>query len=495
MFFYSLLFLIYLIRTLRNLFYHLFWWERKEYRFDRMLVHLRETYQGKKWMFGWVALIKWFLLIFSFLGNVDYFIYFVFFLESVKNVFELKTGWRRPSIRGRIIIISSSTILSLLFIFFLLINKGFRIALSLLILDKLLGLITVLFIFVSNIVFRLYKNYKIKKAKEKISKAGHIKVIGITGSYGKTTTKELIAQLLAEKYSVFKTLGSQNTDIGIAERILSTDLFKYDYFVCEVAAYKRGEIVDICKIFKNKLIVAVITGINEQHQSLFGSLENTKKAKYELVEALNEGRIVVFNTNSRYINDLIFWAKKAKQKRIRVIPVRNIVGMLPKDIHGQHFKENLSLAITVASLLGLNDFEIKKGVKKLRLLRKTMHVIRKGSLMIIDNTFNSNPDGVYAALNYLKRLKGPKFFVLQPLIELGSYSKEVHRKIGQLADKICDKIILTNRNFFDSVIEGVSDKSKVVIGKLSKISKGVILFQGKEAENYLKLIKTSQDYD
>lgn len=480
--------LAFLTRSLRNILYHLFWWEKKEYRFDRMLVHLRETYQGRKWLFGPFSAIKWVLLIFSFVNGVIYLIYAVFIVEAIKNIFELKIGWRIPPLKSRVRVVFLITVLSLFFIVLHIVNRGLNIAVTLLIADKLLGPLTALFIFISNLIFTLYKKMKITKAAQKIQQANQLKIIGVTGSYGKTTTKELIVQILSQKYKVLKTLGSQNTDIGIAELILATDLGKYEFFVCEMAAYKKGEIAAICQMLKPRIEIGVVTGINEQHQSLFGSLENTKRAKFELIEALKPAGLTVFNGRSKYIEEMVKWTKKRNLKTIIVdkVPIKK----LPPGFHGEHFQENLQLSITVASAVGMSDSEIETAIEGVQLPAQTMNIIKKGKIILIDDTFNANPDGVYSALEYLKIFKGKKIFVLQPLIELGKYAQEVHQRIGKIAAQICDEIILTNKNFNSFFLEGVKTVKggikKVEIGKpLPQILEGVVLFEGKEAKKYL----------
>lgn len=470
-----LILIAFFIRTLRNIFYHLFLWDIKEYRFDRMYVHLSETYQGKTWLLSPLSIIKW-LLLFTFSDFSFYLVNIVFILEAIKNIFELKKGWKMPPLKLRSLAIFFASFIFLGF--FVLVTKPFlNIAFSLLIVDKLLGFTIAFLVLLSNLVFFLHKKIKISNATNKIKNAKHLKIIGITGSYGKTTTKELSAQLLATKYKVLKTLGSQNTDIGIAELILSSDISKYDYFVCEMAAYKRGEIAEICKLLKGKIEVGVITGINEQHQSLFGSLENTQIAKFELIEAINSGGVAIFNGKSRYIEKMIGWAK---EKNIKVIVDKAQISNLPT------LTQNLSLAKNVAKVVGISEDEIKRGIEKAQLPEKTMNIIKKRNLYLIDNSFNSNPDGVYAALEYLRTFKGPKVLVLQPLIELGKYSGEIHKKIGKMSSQICDQIVLTNKNFNSFIMEGAP--SKISVGKLPAVTHGTILFQGKEAEKFLKSI-------
>lgn len=475
-----LLFFAYLIRTIRNVLYQLFWWELKEYRFDRMIVHLKETDQGFRLIFNPISIVKWIILVmffFNFELVAAEATFLVYFLEGLKNIYEFKIGWKMPPLRSRVIAVGIVSIIILLFIFT---QLPFIFPVNLIIVDKLLAIVIAFLVLTSNVLFNFYKNIKINKAKDKVQKANNLKVIGVTGSYGKTTTKELIAQLLSKKYKVLKTIGSQNTDIGIAERILSVNLEDYDYFVCEMAAYKIGEIKNICKIFGNKIEIGVITGINQQHQSLFGNLKNTQKAKFELIETIPKNGTAIFNGKSKYIEEMISWANN---RNLKVIVDKASISNLPT------FTQNLSLAKNVAKIIGMNENEIEYGIKKVQLPDKTMNVIKKGNLFLIDNTFNSNPDGVYAALSYLKDFKGNKILVLQPLIELGKYTEEVHRKIGKMADQICTQIVLTNRNFFKYINQEIKEKNKISVGKLNKIISGAILFQGKEAEKYLKQYK------
>ncbi|MCL5970782.1 MAG: hypothetical protein M1450_04775 [Patescibacteria group bacterium] len=170
-----------------------------------------------------------------------------------------------------------------------------------------------------------------------------------------------------------------------------------------------------------------------------------------------------------------------------------MVNKLPHQLNGAHFEENLSLAITVASEAGMGDDEIKKAIDHVKLPAKTMNMVRKGKVIYIDDTFNANPDGVYAAIEYVKSFKGKKILVLQPLIELGKYAADVHEKIGRLASLICDEIILTNKNFNNFIMKGVKTvkggAKKVEIGKpVPQVNEGIVLFEGKEAEKFLKAV-------
>lgn len=491
----AILYLTFFIRTVRNLAYHLAWWWIKEYRIDRMLVHVRETSQGRRWMFGPFSTLKTFLIIIFLLVpgrltimNVDGFTLAVTALysyETIRNFIELRRRWKIPPVTVRsmsLVIISSVTL-----IFIFLSVPIDSVAFSLLLTDKTLGFVVVGWVFISNRIFNLHKRRVIEEARRKISRYPGLRVIAVTGSYGKTTTKEIIAQLLSAKHRVAKSFGTKNTDIGIAERILQSNLNSIDYFVCEVGAYHPGEIKSALSIFGDKIHRAVITGINEQHQSLFGSLETTMRVKYEVVQSMNKDGTAVFNGESSHMKQVITWAKNDKK---RALVVMSGDTRLPRHIHASHFRQNLALASSMAKSCGLKEAEMKNALKTLALPPKTMHETSSRGVTSIDDTFNANPEAVYAALDYLKQKKGVKILVLQPLIELGKYADEIHEKIGSRAAEVCDYIILTNENWHKPFMRGVSKakKTKAKIqfaGRLPHLEQGTILFEGKEAEKYL----------
>lgn len=486
-----LVFFLYVVRTVRNLFYHLAWWEIKEYRFDRMIVHLTDTYQGHTWIFGIFPLMKWMLiLLFLFLPStisqitLVNFTLLLYAAEGIGDIAELKQDWKMPPARVRIAGIWLVSLIVLSWLFFL----PVLLPLKLLLIDKAIGITVALCIALSNIVFSFHKKRVLSHARRKMAQYD-IDVVGITGSYGKTSTKEFVAQILGSKYNVVKTLASQNSDIGIAERILTSDLSKCDIFVCEMAAYHPGEIASSCSLFGNKINVGIMTAINEQHQSLFGSIETTMKSKYELIEAVRNGGTALFNGENTRCREMSKWPTHKKVHS--VIINKTHINHLPQHIHGAHFKENLSLAAAACESMGMTKREIVKAMDTIELPPRTMDTAENGKVTLINDTFNANPDAVYAALSHIKKMDGKKVLVLQPLIELGKYAGEVHRKIGALSAEICDQVILTNKNFNKPFFEGASSiaggRAKVsVAGKLHAIREGVILCEGKEAEKYLK---------
>jgi len=504
------LFFAFFIRTIRNVLYQVFLWQIKEYRLDRFLVHLR-TWQGKRLVFGPISLAKWILLLLFFL-NLPIFlpVVAVYTCEAILNLRETVFSFKKPiftfkatAVVGVVIIVE----LSLLF------WQPVDLALWILLLDKILSP-TVALLFVGlTIPTQIQRRKIIARAKEIIKTHPDLLVIGITGSYGKTSTKEFLSSILSSKFKVLKTVGSNNTDIGVAKTIVE-NLSDQEIFVCEMAAYKRGEIKAICDIVHPK--IGIITGINEQHLELFGTLENTIKTKHELIEALPKNGLAIFNGNNKYTRELAEKAKKSGLKvfkysngdvaarDIKVLPeklefeiqIGNEKQTLSTNLLGRQNVENILASVAVAHHLGMSLGEIGKRIGKLTPPEMTMKPYPgPASSTLIDDTFNANPAGVLVALEYAKIYKGKKILVIQPMIELGKATEEAHREVGRTSTKTCDLVILTNKNFNQPFLAGAGkNKEKVLIldpktaaNKIKDMvdNESVVIFEGKETVHVL----------
>ncbi len=526
--------LSYVIRTIKNVLYHLFLWQVKEYRWDRMLAHLK-TPIGKKWIAGTFSIIKsvlFFTLLITYpmlLANPLYnpsnifhniygislvlfwLIWLIETLLSIKGLIQKR--WLMPKFTSKIIFILA-VVLGFQFIFFFRGKYTSQLFWGI-IMDRLLGVIVVFVVLISNIPLLILKKVIINIAKKKISKLKDLIVIGITGSYGKTSTKEFLAAILSEKFKVVKTPGFNNTDIGIANCILKELKPEHQVFVVEMGAYKIGEIKAICDIVKPK--IGIITGINQQHLELFRSIENTQKAKFELIESLPKDGIAIFNGNNKYCLEMAKWTNtkslnifilktSTDVKDIKVFPDhiefnlidKNKSFLLKINLLGKQAIENVLAAIYAANSLGMTWEEIKVGISKIVAPAKTMQLVgEKNGVKLIDDTFNANPDGVLAAVDYMKIFKGKKILVLTPLIELGVEAEKIHVSLGEEITKICDLILLTNFNYSKSFITGakkVSSEAKIQIVNTSLGVKlirdnldkdGVVVFEGKEAGRIL----------
>lgn len=519
----SILFFIWIIRNI------LFWvslWQIKEYRLDRVLVHFRETKQGKMLFLNPLSLIKnaAFILYIVNVFNNKYLLVseiFVLSIFLIQDFFVFKEALqrliKRPVFTLKAILILLLTISVLIVLYSIPLFEKF---IWLVFLDRLIPFIVAFFVFLFYLPTEMYRDWKIDKAIQKVASYKKMLVIGVTGSYGKSSTKEYISQILEKKFKVLKTKGTNNTPIGIANTILSGLKKGTEIFVVEMGAYKIGEIAQMCKIVHPK--IGVLTAVNEQHLSLFGSMKNTMRAKYELMESLPDGGLGLFNANNK--NSFSLYQKYDRDKILYKIPdsgrkdqdskadiyATNIhvkktsiefdVIIGKKIIHltapfiGIHNVENLLPAIFIAEHLGMPVSEIQNAVLSLMPLQQTMILKKmKNGSAIVDDTFNANPNAVLAALNYMKVYKGKKILVLQPMIELGNKGDLEHFRIAREISKICDYLFLTNKNFSKSILKGITEGEGKCIMRISSSSEiadfvsnslskeDIAVFEGKEA--------------
>ncbi len=521
----SIAFFVWIIRN------SLFWvylWQVKEYRFDRIYVYFKETNTGRGIIFSYFSAIKWAVFFFFLLVSVNndfllsyrLFIFFIFAIEAVLTFKEfLSHRLRRPVITIKSVLILLLTLFFISLLFSLPLTEQF---LWFLLLDRFVFLFVVLFVLIFRLPTEFYSDMQAERAVKKIQSRKDLLVIGITGSYGKSTTKEYVAQILAQKYTVLKTKGTNNTLIGVVKTVISDLRRDTEILVVEMGAYKKGEIAKICSVVNPK--IGIITGISNQHLSLFGSQKNILEAKYELIDSLSRNGLAVFNGNSENAFNLY---KKTKKKKILYQVVNKTEKKLTNDIwaydvsvrkDGIYFKvaldgkvfklhasvigkqniENILPGIYIAYKLGIKPKEIEKAVGSLTSLQKTMvrHKVKNG-LTLIDDTFNASSASVVSAIFYISLYKGIKTMILSPMIELGEDSSKEHYKAGLEIGKVCDFLYLTNKNYSEDIVRGVKDsggKCMARIGNLKEITDfvkecinkdaaldDIILFEGKEA--------------
>ncbi|PIR02133.1 MAG: hypothetical protein CO031_02640 [Candidatus Nealsonbacteria bacterium CG_4_9_14_0_2_um_filter_37_38] len=423
----------------KELFFWLWLWQLKEYHMGRFRAH----FEAQK------------------------------FRKIISSFWRLKF----PKFTKKIILISfSSILLEILMLFYL----SFFLVIVL----------TILFFPVFILSFQtltvIWRKIIIEKAKKKRNRFKDLLVIGITGSYGKTSTKEFLATILSEKFRVLKTKEHQNSEVGISQCILNDLKPEHEIFICEMGAYNRGGIKLLCDITKPK--IGILTGINEQHMATFGSQENIIKAKYELIESLPAQGLAVFNGNNKYCRRLYsrpanpkkfiystfstavenvlldIWAKNIKTEKesvaFRIFSKDGESADFRINILGKHSILNILGAVAVAKELGMRFGEITKACEKIEPWQGGIQ-IKKGinGLNVIDATYSANLNGVISHLEYLKIWPGKKVIVMPCLIELGRASKEVHKRIGQKVAEVCDLAIITTKDRFKEIKEGAGDKA------------------------------------
>ncbi|MEX0877534.1 MAG: UDP-N-acetylmuramoyl-tripeptide--D-alanyl-D-alanine ligase [Candidatus Spechtbacterales bacterium] len=469
------------IVTIKNILFWTYLWQIKEYRLDRMKVHF-ELASSKKLILNkrtiWLVALLVLLLIPHDLTNtltvVGLLLFYGFFATRGIQQWQNKTlKTPKRTLHATIIVFFS------LFLYATVSTSFFLFAEEFLLLWVIAGdILAPLFIFLSVSLFQpafsYMKNRFIKKAVEKRKKLKDLLVIGITGSYGKSSMKDILFGILSEEFNVLKTPENINVDIGIARVILKNLNQNHDIFIAEMGAYRKGEIAKSAEMVKPQ--IGVLTGLNQQHLSLFGSMDNIKEAKYELIESLGGKGLAVFNGDNEIVRELSRKHKGPKRiyavdplvdqidQKIMVEHIKNTSAGLEIKIHekdgaeevlktpllGRHNAINILGAVTVARELGMGYKSIKAALVKLQPPSHTLK-IKKGikDSVIIDDTYSANLNGVLAALDVLATIKGrQKLFILQPLIELGAEAEKVHQKIAARAAEVCNWCIITSRDNF-----------------------------------------------
>ncbi len=326
-------------------------------------------------------------------------------------------------------------------------------------------------------------------AGRKIRALPDLTVVGITGSYGKSSTKEFLAQLLAKKFKTEKTPGNVNTELGIAWYVLRNLKPETEIFVAEIGAYRKGEIATVCRIISPR--IAILTGISLQHGALFGSEEAIQEAKFELIENLPEKGLAIFNGEDKKCVDLAAkWHGKTTLYKLDP----NLRSDLPN-----HYRLNLSGAVAAARHLGMSEAEIKKAVENVRVEGRMMKsfIGRRGAL-IIDDTYSLNPHGVLAALDYISRSERRVKIVVMPcIIELGVAGARVHREIGKKISEVCDVVIVITPDFFSEIQESAHERARLVTDSQKVIefldsrlnSESVVLLEGRLSQQIVDFVR------
>jgi UDP-N-acetylmuramoyl-tripeptide--D-alanyl-D-alanine ligase len=318
----------------------------------------------------------------------------------------------------------------------------------------------------------ILKIKRIKKAKNLLKSKKPV-VIGIAGSYGKTSAKEILNSVLSGKFKVLKTPENVNTDIGIANFIIKEKekLGESDIFIAEMGAYRVGDIAKICEMVKPDY--SILTGINESHLERFGSLENIIKGKFELPERTKKISFVNFddeNIKSNLEKFKIGNCVKISAEAASDIAIKENFGGLEFSYKSEKFftkllaKHNIVLIILAAELagkLGMSLEEIKNGVEKIKPLTNRLNPIynNQSNIWVIDDSYNANLNGILSGLEVLERAQGRKVVLTPGLVELGDRSEEIHKKIGKAYAEKANLVLLIKNSVAPYIIEGMEENN------------------------------------
>ncbi|MPM03089.1 UDP-N-acetylmuramoyl-tripeptide--D-alanyl-D-alanine ligase [bioreactor metagenome] len=319
-------------------------------------------------------------------------------------------------------------------------------------------------------------------ASNKIKNMKNVKSIGITGSYGKTSTKFFSATILSEKYKVLNTPESYNTPMGIS-KIINNDLDEnFDIFIAELGATKVGDIDEVAKLTNPE--IGIITSIGPCHLETFKSIDNIMRTKYELIENLPDDGVAIFNYDNEYVKKLA--DKTFKEKILYGIENIEDTDVFATDIKvsskgstfslcinglgtiecetrllGAHNIHNILAGAAIAKVMGLTLQEIKMGISKIESVEHRLQLIDPGTgVIVIDDAFNSNPDGAKAALDVLDSFKDNRKIIVTPgMVELGEIEEKENEKFGENIAKVCDIAILVGKKRTTPIYNGLKRKT------------------------------------
>lgn len=361
-------------------------------------------------------------------------------------------------------------------------------------------------IIVDNVVEALQKIAKYKRSLY------NIPVIGITGSVGKTSTKDIIASVMSKKYNVLKTEGNYNNEIGLPLTILK--LKNHDAMVLEMGMSAFKEISLLTDIAKPT--TAVITTIGSSHIGELGSRENILKAKLEILEGLNENGVLIINNDNDLLNS---WNKENTDNHKHItygienesvynarninvekngstfdIKLENKTYNVNVPVGGKHFIYNSLSAIAVGLEYGIKMEEIIKGISEFSLTKRRMELIKNSkNATIINDCYNASYESVKAALEYIRELKSNrKIAVLGDVLELGEFSKQMHQKIGEEVINNNIDILITVGQEAKTIAKTVTEnKKEIKVYSFDNNQEASKLLKNEIKENDVILVKAS----
>ena len=314
--------------------------------------------------------------------------------------------------------------------------------------------------------FEELRNKKFVKRAGQVLDEHEIIRIGVVGSYGKTSVKNILETLLSEKYAVVATPESYNTPMGIAKTVFSPEFEGKQIFIAEMGARKKGDIAELCALVKPDY--AVFTGICEQHIQGFGSLENVWAEKSEILKCGAKKVVCGKGLKERVKTDFVGSMDEMilMESGATDVHLGAIATAFCMDIYGQKVAmktsllgnaavENICLAVQLCMELGLTAEEIVRGVEKLKPIPHRLQLIENKGIYILDDGYNCNPESAVEAIEALKRFGGRKCIVTPGIVECGVLEKTINGALGEkIAKANFEKVIFVGPTLVDAVKSG-----------------------------------------
>lgn len=520
------------LRILRYLSYL----QQKEYRYDRLWIFLRYE-GGLQEVFGFLWLFECLGLLLFLTEDFLELLFPPWILAIAIIISVFKYGIRRPRFNAKPILLFS---ILLLFNLSLIVPAFIHLFTRLFNTSNLPALVLSLYVFQGVIILcalflakplnALLLHHKIELVKKKQNALSHLKVIGITGSYGKTSTKTFLTELLSSTFRVIATPKNVNTEIGIANFFLKKVDDSYDFFVVEMGAYKQGEIALLCDMLKPQY--GILTGINSQHIGLFQGQENITKAKFELIKHLSQDGMAYVNTDAEevrqhlekhaFASKLFSYGldeyKRSQTQHIRGIQKTEEDLILQKDTQQTFYKHCLQTSSALQDLIPAISMAEALGVPKTKIQDTLLHLAHpegalriqtlKNGIRILYDTYNSNVNGFISALDLLqKKGQGVKKLVVSAgMFDLGKYAQDEYDKVFQHLDSGGVTVLFTKRfvrRYVDhysfvhlkgeTMLATETPKKVEKWAKKHLVANSVLLLEGRIREDLLKIIlRTAQ---
>ncbi len=318
------------------------------------------------------------------------------------------------------------------------------------------------------------------KAKEKLMSMPNLKIIGVTGSYGKTSVKNYAATLLSEKYNTLMTPASYNTTMGVVRTINENLSPLHEVFIVEMGARNKGDIKEICDLVKPE--AGILTSVGPQHLETFKTIENIIDTKFELIDSVGDG-FKFLNYDNEYIRvhergknvvtygttpDCDFYAKDIRPtsfgSEFTLVTPRGERSMKTRLL-GKHNVLNLAGAAAIAMTYGMGLDDIAAAMRRIESVEHRLQLKKMADCTVIDDAYNSNPAGAASALETLKMFEGCRIVITPGMVELGERENEENEKLGALAVKCADYAIFVGEKQCPALLRG----AEKVTGKKAEV--------------------------
>ncbi len=326
-------------------------------------------------------------------------------------------------------------------------------------------------------VEKAVQNWYINDAKKKLASMPNLHKVGITGSYGKTSMKFYLSELLGSQYNTLKTPESYNTPMGVTITVRRDLKPTHEYFVCEMGARRVGEIKELCGIANPH--DGIITSVGPQHLETFKSIENVVSTKFELADSISAlGRVYLNNDNGlirsrsqEYGNVITYGTAEGSDYRASDISVSDkgteFTLTAPDGsscryttkLLGEHSVQNLAGAIAYSHCsAGIPLEKLVLPVKRIKAVPHRLELVDKGGgLCYIDDAYNSNPSGSKAALKVLGLFDACRILVTPGMVELGEKQDELNCQFGREAAEVCDYAVLVGKMQTEPIYRGLME--------------------------------------